>query len=467
MIESSSTDRGILRVLERAGQRARRIFRGAAFIALAAAGALMITARDSGAHEIPSSVGLRIFVQQDSAGIRVLVRAPLEAMRDIMFPLRPATPYLDLARADSLLRQAALTWIVDLLHVRAGDDEIAGTLTQTRLSLTSDRSFATAGQARRHFTDPRLDPRYDIPVQSASLDVEILYPARPTAGLTIEPELARLGVRTTTVMTFVSASGDERAFEYTGDPGRVRLDPRWYHAAGQFVRLGFVHILDGIDHLLFIICLVLPFRKLRPLIGIVTAFTVAHSLTLIASAAGWAPDALWFPPLVEVLIALSIAWMAIENIVMAARERPAALDRRWIMAFGFGLVHGFGFSFALRESLQFAGSHLALSLVSFNIGVEIGQVAVLLVALPLLALLYRRVASERVAVIIISAFVTHTAWHWLGDRWSVLRQYQVDWRASAMPLTRIALGMVVVAGTVFVITRLIRLRASRIQGDAA
>ncbi len=125
-------------------------------------------------------------------------------------------------------------------------------------------------------------------------------------------------------------------------------------------------------------CLVIPFRRIRPLVAIVTAFTVAHSITLIASAAGFAPDALWFPPLIEVLIALSIVYMALENIV------GAKLERRWMIAFGFGLVHGFGFSFALRESLQFAGAHLATSLVSFNVGVELGQLRVLAVAVPAL-----------------------------------------------------------------------------------
>src|SRR4029077_14421226 len=152
---------------------------------------------------------------------------------------------------------------------------------------------------------------------------------------------------------------------------------------------GFEHILDGIDHLLFIFCLVIPFRKIRPLIGIVTAFTVAHSITLIASAAGLAPSGLWFPPLIEVLIALSIVYMALENIV------GPKLERRWMLAFGFGLVHGFGFSFALRDSLQFAGSHLLTSLLAFNVGVEIGQIAVLCVAIPVLALVFKHVVAER------------------------------------------------------------------------
>ena len=116
---------------------------------------------------------------------------------------------------------------------------------------------------------------------------------------------------------------------------------------------------------------------------VVTSFTVAHSVTLIASAFGMAPDALWFPPLIETLIALSIVYMAFENIV------GAKLSRRWAITFGFGLVHGFGFSFMLRERLQFAGSHLVTSLLAFNVGVEVGQLVVLTLAIPALALLFR------------------------------------------------------------------------------
>ena len=99
---------------------------------------------------------------------------------------------------------------------------------------------------------------------------------------------------------FLPDGGTERALEYIGDPGLVRLDPGWSQAAWQFVKLGFAHILDGIDHLLFIFCLVIPFRRIKPLIWVVSAFTVAHSITLIASTLGLAPGGLWFPPLIEV-----------------------------------------------------------------------------------------------------------------------------------------------------------------------
>jgi hypothetical protein len=192
----------------------------------------------------------------------------------------------------------------------------------------------------------------------------------------------------------------------------VALDPTWWQAAGTFVALGFEHILGGIDHLLFVCCLVIPVRRWRPLVAIVSAFTVAHSITLATAVLGFTPDALWFAPLVETLIAASIVYMAAENVL-----RPAeALERRWPVAFAFGLVHGFGFSFALGETLQFAGAHLVASLAAFNVGVELGQVAVLAVVVPVLAWVFARVARPFVLVAVLSALVAHTAWHWMTER---------------------------------------------------
>src|SRR5206468_215848 len=189
----------------------------------------------------------------------------------------------------------------------------------------------------------------------------------------------------------------------------------------QFVKLGFTHILNGVDHLLFLFCLVIPFRRFRALVAVVTAFTVAHSITLFASAYNLGPDALWFPPLIETLIATSIVYMALENIV------GANVKRRWVITFAFGLVHGFGFSFALRQTLQFAGSHLLTSLLSFNIGVELGQLLVLVALIPALDLLFRYVVAERLGTIILSALITHTAWHWMTERAAILRQFRFEW----------------------------------------
>jgi hypothetical protein len=197
----------------------------------------------------------------------------------------------------------------------------------------------------------------------------------------------------------------------------------------------------------------------------VTAFTVAHSMTLIASAFDFAPRALWFPPLIETLIALSIVYMALENIVAPPRRR------RWLIAFGFGLVHGFGFSFALRETLQFAGSHLLTSLLSFNVGVELGQLLVLTVLVPALNLAFRLV-PERTGTIVLSALVAHTGWHWTLERWERLRQFRWEWRALNTALLASALRWVmlaVVAASVvwIVFGLLLRPERRRLENEAA
>jgi hypothetical protein len=179
---------------------------------------------------------------------------------------------------------------------------------------------------------------------------------------------------------------------------------------------------------------------------IVTSFTVAHSITLLAAAFDWAPSALWFPPLVETLIAASIVYMAIENMVGVT-----SVTRRWIVTFAFGLVHGFGFSFALRETLQFAGDHVATSLFSFNVGVELGQLLVLAIAVPLLQIVFRTARAERLGIIIASAIVCHTAWHWMIERGAALGDY--DWTApdaaTAVIVLRALIVIVAASGLVW------------------
>lgn len=393
------------------------------------------------AHDIPSSVRLLIFIRPQGHTLRVAIRAPLEAMRDVNFPMY-GPGYLDIRRSSPMLRDAAKVWLAGDLHLYENDTPLAGAnIVAARVSLPSDRSFTTFDSAVAHATSAPLDSSTQLMWKQAMLDVVLDYRiASDSSRFSIDPALARLAIHTTTVLRFLPIGGGERDFEYLGDPGLVRLDPRWTQAAFSFVKLGFEHILTGFDHLLFLLCLVIPFRRLRPLIAIVTAFTIAHSITLIASAAGFAPDALWFPPLIEVLIAASIVYMALENIV------GAKLERRWLVAFGFGLVHGFGFSFALRESLQFAGSHLATSLVSFNVGVEIGQLTVLAVMVPALNWMFSRVVAERMGTIILSAFVAHTAWHWMLDRGTVLARYQFQ-----MPELTPALAASVLRALMFVL----------------
>jgi len=374
------------------------------------------------AHDIPNDVRVQVFFKPEGHSLRLAVRVPMRAMRDQQFPERNG--YLVLQNLEPQLKDAASVWLMDSLMVEENDSRLPRPLlTQARVALESDRSFASWDTTLAHLEGPALAPDTNVVWDQTFLDVLLEYPIESDRSrFSIHPAVARLGVRVITTLRFLPAGGAERALEFAGDPGLVRLDPSWHQAAGRFIELGFQHILDGTDHLLFLFCLAIPFRKLRSLVPIVTSFTVAHSVTLIASAYGAGPSALWFPPLIETLIAASVLYMALENIVGSS-----TVHRRWIITFFFGLVHGFGFSFALRETLQFAGNHLVTSLLAFNLGVELGQLLVLLLLIPLLDTLFRFVVAERMGTIILSAFAAHTAWHWMQDRWAQLRQFRVEW----------------------------------------
>ena len=387
--------------------------------AAALAASLLLPQGKAAAHEVPADVTVQMYVIPAGRELQIFVRIPLEAVRDVDWPLQ-GPGYLDLARARPFLRDAVQLWVADYLaFYEDGRPLPAETLQAARLALPGDRSFLSPTAVRAHLAGPGLPDGTLIPPGQALLDALLTVPVSdPGARFSVEPRLAHLGVRTLSVIHFHPVDGAERVFQYRGNPGRIQLDPSWWQAAASFVREGFLHILGGIDHLLFLLCLIIPFRRVRPLVPVVTAFTVAHSLTLGAAALGLTPQALWFPPLVETLIALSILYMALENMV------GARLHRRWSVAFAFGLVHGFGFSFLLTESLQFAGRHLVTSLLAFNVGVELGQLLVLAVAVPALNLLFRRVRT-RVGTLLISALVAHTAWHWMTDRGSTLLAYPI------------------------------------------
>ena len=143
--------------------------------------------------------------------------------------------------------------------------------------------------------------------------------------------------------------------------------------AWSMLKLGIEHILTGADHLVFLFGLILVGGSLRSLVGVVSAFTVAHSITLaLAAFSIFTPS----PRLVEPAIALSIAYVGVENLFVTDASK------RWRITFPFGLIHGFGFAGALRE-IALPRAQVPIALVSFNLGVELGQLAVLSLALPL------------------------------------------------------------------------------------
>lgn len=371
------------------------------------------------AHDIPSRITVYAFVKPEGQQLNVLLRVPMEALGEIVFPTR-GPGYLVISEADSEIRDAAQVYLTNSITFYENGQELSGQrLEKVRVSLPSNRSFTSYSEALNNIESAPLSDDVNLFWRQGMLDVLVTYPIQSgESEFSVNPELGTLADQTTTVLRFLLPNGGERVFNYVGNPGVVLLDPSWFQAVFRFVEMGFFHILEGLDHLLFLFCLVIPIREIKKLIPIVTSFTLAHSITLIGSAFGVSGGSLWFPSLIETLIAISIVYMAFENII------GTKMEKRWIVTFGFGLVHGFGFSFMFSDTLQFAGGHLFSSLLAFNVGVELGQLMILLLVIPALNILFRHVVSERTGVILLSALVAHSAWHWMLERTSLLSQYQ-------------------------------------------
>jgi hydrogenase/urease accessory protein HupE len=175
-----------------------------------------------------------------------------------------------------------------------------------------------------------------------------------------------------------------------------------------FVWLGVGHILSGVDHLAFLGALLLGVSRLRAVVTTVTAFTVAHSLTLSAAVLGLIDVP---PAIVEPLIAASVVFVGLENLVRKE------IDSRWKLTFAFGLVHGFGFAGALRElGIGAPGTSLAAPLGLFNAGVEIGQVAVAALLWPAIQLLKSRAVFHHRLVPACSLLVAAAGCYWMVER---------------------------------------------------
>jgi hypothetical protein len=405
-------------------------FKNRRCLALLAALGLLVLARPVAAHDIPADSTVRMFVKPDGKRLHVLVRVQMASINDIDWPLRRPTGYLDLAKVEPFLRDASTQWISDYMDVFEGGTKLAyPTLTSVRLSAEGDVSFTTYDDALAHVTGSLIAEDMTLLPTQGALDAFFDYTIQSDQSrFSLHPRFDRFGLRVLTILQFLAPNGSIRSFEYEGgDPGLVRLDPEWHQTAWKFAGMGFRYLINGIDSLLFLLCLVVPFRKVRELVAIVGAFAAAHSITFIASAFGMAPAVSWFPPLVVALVAISILYAAVDNVIgLGSPTEPnaSAFARRWMTAFAFGLAHGFAFSTSLGQSLQFAGSHMVAAVLSFNAGIELAQLLVLAVVIPVIGLLFRFVVNERLGTIIVSALAAHVGWHWLTVRVSQLWKYQ-------------------------------------------
>jgi len=250
--------------------------------------------------------------------------------------------------------------------------------------------------------------RWDCPTSDKAFDVDLAllddlahghrHVARAVSGAATRDEVLFRDHRTFSIAPDANAGADAAAAQPITEQ----------HGTGfwAFFKMGIEHILTGYDHLVFLLGLVLARARVRSLLTIVTAFTVAHSITLAIAVLGvWSPSS----RIVEPAIALSIAYVGIENFFVKDATK------RWRITFPFGLIHGFGFAGALQE-INLPRSSIPTALVSFNLGVEAGQLAVMAIILPLIIVLREKSWFETRAVKIVSGAVALAGGIWFVSR---------------------------------------------------
>jgi len=418
---------------------------------------LMLCASLARAHEFKLDAVVNSFVRIETKEAHLVVRAPLYLFKAARFPVRNGE--VDIEQSAGALERS-LAGLQQQVVILENGRPLTARSAIGRLALPSDRSFESYEQATTHIATP-IESGTEIVVDQGYVDAHLTYPIEsPNAVFSVRTTLApELGDYLKLTVRYLPLNGDSRAIVIKGGSGTVKLNPTWWSAATGFIGLGIAHIVGGLDHLLFLMCLIIPLRGVRQLLTVVTAFTIAHSFTLIGSAFGLTPHGAWFPPFVEMVIALSIVYMAFENII------GVDMRRRVLLTMLFGLIHGFGFSYGLREQLQFAGGHLIVSLFAFNVGIEIGQIMVLAVMLPFLALVTRYVLPGRVGTIILSAILAHAGWHWMSERWDALES--VRW--PSLDLTNLlalmfwAAGLSIAAGAAVATVKRLRLEPAPVQ----
>lgn len=275
----------------------------------------------------------------------------------------------------------------------ADDRPLKPTIEQMRLHRVGTQpGFATLDEARAVFAAEQapideVDPLY---AGDAVVDVMLRYEAGGpvydyAVSSTLDPGLP--GQEDTANLILDYAPGGTKVFRARGllaEP--ITISRSTLSAVVTFIKEGVRHILEGLDHVLFVLCLALGASNLHSLVWRVTGFTIGHSVTLTAGFFGFVPSGAWFVPAVETGIALSIIYAA-AIAVMPPSAQGHSERNMFLVTCAIGLLHGLGFSFVLHKILQVTSPDIWQSLLAFNVGVEIGQLTIIIIAWPLFRLI--------------------------------------------------------------------------------
>lgn len=359
------------------------------------------------------NVNIRVFhVVHEEDRMRLLIRLPMpylvadklgpESADGIRAPAPYTTNRLEEGRlvhhldADALRNSpdGLARILADGLILEAGGEVLRANIGRIRAYPARKQTpFALLEEAETALAGPVYADGFEVTyVGDTVVDAELIYPTRNgltdyTIRSTLNPGLPRQDETANLILDH--ATEPPLIFRLRGLMTHpVVVSRSVLKAAWTFVEEGVRHILEGLDHVLFVVCLVLGAAGLATLAWRVTGFTIGHSVTLTLGFFGYCPKGAWFVPLVETGIALSIVYAAVVALTSVGQRMTTGVTAL------LGLLHGLGFSFVLREILKLDSPNLWQSLLAFNVGIEAGQLAIVLVLWPPLMLVARRLPDR-------------------------------------------------------------------------
>jgi hypothetical protein len=399
------------------------------------------------AHEVPLEVVT--FVSVEGPHLLVLARVPLALLADAHLATRP-DGFLDLHVIDGPLRAVAGD-VAKNLDVMEDERPLPMPMAAWAIVPRADATFDTYDTALARFADPRssVDAGARVDPGKGLLDLRFEYPTTSPGGH-FSVRFNGLHVANRAVQTpvrYVTAARTTRTFTVAGGPQRVSLEPGGLTVALQFIRLGVEQLAQSPEHLLFLLCLVIPPRPIRRVLGAFGAFAAAYVAALVASAL--MPQPIDLP----VLLALQTAGAA--TLVVAGLQNITAPRLVWVRIVSgvFGLADGAISGSAYRDAWMLAGPHTFVSLASFVVPIVLGSLWLLLIVQPVVGLVYRWGLPERIAIILLSAVPVHAGLHGILENGPSLLQVDfANGSPALLVLTRHWQGFLLAFGLALLLT---------------
>ena len=392
------------------------------FLVLLLLVALPALLRPAAAHDLPAEIRVQMHAQPVDQRLQVAIRVPLALLEGMALPKRGAG-YLALGAIEEPLERSAEA-VAAAFPFFADGEPLAPAQGAWRVSMPSEDAFGSLEQAKSHILGPALPNDANVFWNQGYFDAYFEYPiSRPDADFAMLTDVRGLSGILKLELHFQPAEGPAQRFELHGDHGLLPLDPAWYQTVARFAGTGVTALLASVEAVLFLVCLVLPFR-LVPVGRLATAiglFAGALALAVMVAGAGLATGDEWLTTLSAALAALAILAVAVEDVIAGWRGGAGALQVGRPVAAVAGIALGFGLTPLVMEELQFAGAWPTLALLAFVAGLVAGIGALLLVALPVLQVTLTSRRVRRTVMIVCGALIAHTGWHWLLERVEALR----------------------------------------------